>query len=284
MDVARESWTGWAARHAFAGFVYAMLVILALTMIFPYVWMIANSLKAEIDFYQHPYSIIPEVVTLETYKLALVAGRVGLYMRNSAMYAISTVVFSLLFDSLAAYAFARYQFPGREQAFTALLATMMLPGSVTLIPSFLVANYLGLTNTYLGVVLPGFADAFGIFLLRQFFLNVPQELGDAARIDGAGFLSTYWRIMLPIVKPALITLGIFNFLWQWNSFIWPLIVLSNWKMYPITVGIATFRGQYRTEWPTLFAATTAVSVPVFILFFLAQEYIVGGISLSGLKG
>ena len=160
----------------------------------------------------------------------------------------------------------------------------MLPGSVTLIPNFLVAHYLGLTNTYFGVVMPSFAGAFGIFLLRQFFLNIPKELGDAALIDGAGFFSIYWRIMLPLTKPALITLGIFVFLSQWNNFVWPLIVLSDWKKYPITVGIALFRDMNATDWPQVFAASTAVSFPVILLFFISQEYIVGGISLSGLKG
>jgi len=264
--------------------VYAMLLILAVTMIFPYVWMISNSLKSVAEFSQNPYSVIPRGLTLSTYHVALFKGRVAMYMRNSALYTVSVVCCSLLFNSLAAYAFAKSEFPGRDQAFMAVLATMMLPGSVTLIPNFLVAHYLGLTNKYLGVVLPSFAGAFGIFLLRQFFLNIPSELGDAARIDGAGFFSTYWRIMLPLTKPALITLGVFEFLAEWNNFVWPLIILSDWRKYPITVGIASFRQQHYTQWPTVFAAATAVSVPVAALFFFAQEYVVGGISLSGLKG
>jgi multiple sugar transport system permease protein len=248
------------------------------------VWMIANSLKTVPDFYQNPYGIIPRPPTLTTYVYALTQGRIATYMRNSALYTVSTVFTQLLLNSLAAYAFARVEFPGRDQLFMGLLATMMLPGSVTLIPNFLVAHYLGLTNTYLGVVMPSFAGAFGIFLLRQFFLNIPQELGDAALIDGAGFFSIYWRIMLPLTQPALITLGVFVFLSQWNNFVWPLIVLSDWKKYPITVGISLFRDMHSTDWPGVFAASTAVSFPVVLMFFFAQEYVVGGISLSGLKG
>lgn len=283
----RIAWAGISQRGirwGFFIFVYGMLVILAITMIFPYVWMIANSLKTIPDFYQHPYSLTPQPPTLTTYYNALTKARVAIYMRNSALYTVSVVFIQLLLNSLAAYAFARVEFPGREQLFVALLATMMLPGSVTLIPNFLVAHYLGLTNTYLGVVMPSLAGAFGIFLLRQFFLNIPKELGDAALIDGAGFFSTYWRIMLPLAQPALITLGVFVFLSQWNAFVWPLIVLSDWKKYPITVGIALFRDMHTVQWPSVFAASTAVSFPVVLLFFLAQEHVVGGISLSGLKG
>ena len=139
------------------------------------------------------------------------------------------MIVQLFIDSLAAYSFARVDFPGRETLFLAVLATLMLPGSVTLIPTFLIAHGLGLTNTFMGVVLPGFAGAFGIFLLRQFFLNIPRELEDAARIDGSGFFGTYWRIMLPLAKPAMVTLGVFIFLNEWSSFVWPLIILSDWE-------------------------------------------------------
>ena len=271
-------------QRIFLGFVYAMLTFLAVTMIFPYLWMISNSWKSIADFSMHPYSIIPEKFTTNTYYVALVEGRVLMFMRNSLYYCISVVVLSLVLNSLAGYVFARFEFPGRDQAFMAVLATMMLPGTVTLIPRFLVAHYLGMTNKYIGVVLPSFASAFGIFLLRQFFLNIPRELEDAARIDGSGFFSTLWRIMLPLAKPALVTLGVFEFLGEWNNFLWPLVILSDWKKYPISVGIASFRGQRTTDWPSIFAASTAVSLPVIIIFFVAQEYVVGGISLSGLKG
>ena len=194
------------------------------------------------------------------------------------------LIVQLFIDSLAAYSFARVDFPGRETLFLAVLATLILPGSVTLIPTFLIAHGLGLTNTFTGVVLPGFAGAFGIFLLRQFFLNIPRELEDAARIDGSGFFGTYWRIMLPLAKPAMVTLGVFIFLNEWSSFVWPLIILSDWKKYPVTVGIALFRDVNQINWPAVFAGSTIVSFPIIILFVLAQEYIIGGISLSGLKG
>ena len=273
-----------ATKRSFIIFIYVLLIALALSMIFPYLWMLANSFKSRTDFFTNPYSVIPMPPTLSTYYAALTIGRMGVYLGNSILYAAAVLIVQLFIDSLAAYSFARVDFPGRETLFLAVLATLMLPGSVTLIPTFLIAHGLGLTNTFTGVVLPGFAGAFGIFLLRQFFLNIPRELEDAARIDGSGFFGTYWRIMLPLAKPAMVTLGVFIFLNEWSSFVWPLIILSDWKKYPVTVGIALFRDINQINWPAVFAGSTIVSFPIVILFVLAQEYIIGGISLSGLKG
>ncbi|HRW09431.1 MAG TPA: carbohydrate ABC transporter permease [Caldilineaceae bacterium] len=275
---------GWFAKRGFVALIYLLLIVLAISMIFPYLWMLANSFKSRQDFFANPYALIPMPPTLETYGDAIRIGRMDVYLRNSLLYAGTVLVIQLFINSLAAYAFARVEFPGREPLFLAVLATLMLPGSVTLIPTFLIAHALGLTNTFWGVVLPGFASAFGIFLLRQFFLNIPRELEDAARIDGAGFFTTYWRIMLPLARPALVTLGVFIFLNEWSSFVWPLIVLSDWKKYPVTVGIALFRDVNAIDWPSVFAGSTIVSFPIIILFIIAQEYIIGGISLSGLKG
>ncbi len=272
------------ARRSFILLIYTMLIVLAISMIFPYIWMLANSFKSRTDFFTNPYSIIPMPPTFSTYHDALTIGQMGVYLRNSILYAATVLIIQLFIDSLAAYSFARVNFPGREALFLAVLATLMLPGSVTLIPTFLIAHGLGLTNRFMGVVLPGFAGAFGIFLLRQFFLNIPRELEDAARIDGSGFFGTYWRIMLPLAKPAMVTLGVFIFLNEWSSFVWPLIILSDWKKYPVTVGIALFRDVNSINWPSVFAGSTIVSFPIIILFVLAQEYIIGGISLSGLKG
>ena len=160
----------------------------------------------------------------------------------------------------------------------------MLPYSVVLIPSYLIVYWFGLANTYVGVMLPGFAGAFGIFLLRQFFLNIPSELEDAARIDGATTFRIFWQIIVPLAKPALLTLGLFIFIFQWSSYVWPLIVLKDWDKYPLTVGIALFRSTTWTYWPNILAATTLGTLPLIVLFLLVQRYIIGGITLSGLKG
>jgi ABC-type glycerol-3-phosphate transport system permease component len=272
------------ARFTGTLLVYVLLVALAVIMLFPYLWMLSNSFKPRDYFYTHPYVILPQVVTLATYEQALTIGRIAVYLRNSAVYASAVVIVQLTIDSLAAFAFARLHFPGRDAIFAVFLATMMLPFSVLLIPSYLLIWAMGLADTYVGVILPGFAGAFGIFLLRQFFLNIPVELEDAARIDGAGLLMIYARIILPLAQPALITLGVFLFMGEWSSYLWPLVVLNDWNKYPITVGIALYRDMSNIEWTNIFAASTLASFPVVVLFLLAQRYIVGGITLSGLKG
>lgn len=278
------NWLPRLARSTFLTLIYLLLILLAFSMVFPYLWMLANSFKTRTQFFSDPYSLLPAPFTLTTYQDALTVGRMSVYMINSVLYAATVLVVQLFINSLAAYAFARVAFPGRETLFLAVLATLMLPGTVTLIPTFLIAHSLGLQNSFLGVVLPGFASAFGIFLLRQAFLNIPRELEDAAHIDGAGFFTIYWRIMLPLASAALLTLGVFIFLGEWSSFIWPLIILSDWEKYPVTVGIALFRDVNSINWPAVFAASTLISFPIVILFIIAQEYIIGGISLSGLKG
>ena len=280
----RASTLAFITRKGFLVFIYLLLIGLAISMLFPYVWMLANSFKSRTDFFTNPYSLVPVPPTISTYMDAFTIGRMNIYVVNSFLYAGTVLVIQLFINSLAAYAFARVAFPGRDYLFLAVLATLMLPGSVTLIPTFLIAHKLGITNSFWGVVLPGFVGAFGIFLLRQFFLNIPRELEDAARIDGCSFFGIYWRIMLPLAKPAIITLGVFIFLSEWSSFVWPLIVLSDWKKYPVTVGISLFRDVNSINWPAVFAGSTIVSVPIIVLFLLAQKYIIGGISLSGLKG
>jgi len=195
---------------------------------------------------------------------------------------LTTVQLSI--NVLAAYAFARMNFRGKNVLFGILLATMMLPPAVLLIPRFIVVRELGLIDSFLGVVLPGFAGAFGVFLLRQFFLNIPSTLEDAARLDGCGTFGVLRHVILPLSKPVLITLGLFTFIAAWNSFIWPLVVLSDQSYYPLTVGLSLFREESGADWPRIFAASVMGSLPLIGLFLVAQRYIIGGISLSGLKG
>jgi multiple sugar transport system permease protein len=185
---------------------------------------------------------------------------------------------------MAAYAFSRIQFPGRDLLFLGVLATMMLPYSVLLIPTYLIVWTLGLANTVTGVVIPGFASAYGIFMLRQFFLNIPLELEDAARIDGCSRLRIFFQIILPLAQPALVTIAMFTFIGEWSSFLWPLVVLSSDKLYPVTVGIALFRGEHSLYYDRVFAASLLATAPLLVVFFLGQRYIIGGISLTGLKG
>ena len=175
------------------------------------------------------------------------------------------------------------EFPGRQLLFTLLLTTMMVPPAALLIPNFLVVRELGMVDSLWGVILPGFAGAFGLFLLRQYFLNIPAELEHAARIDGCGSWGILFNVLLPLSKPALITLGLFTFMGAWNMFEWPLVVLSNQDYYPLTVGLSLFRSETTADWPRIFAASVMGAAPLIFLFLVAQRYLVGGISLSGMK-
>lgn len=252
-------------------------------MLFPYYYMVVNAFKGTRGFAADPYSLIPKTFSLESILYAWNTGEISLYLRNSVFYATVVVVVQTFINSLAAYAFARTRFPGRDALFVGVLATMMLPYSVLLIPTYLIVWWLGLANTVVGVVAPGFASAYGIFMLRQFFLNIPLELEDAARIDGCSRFRIYWQIILPLAKPALITIGLFTFIGEWSSFIWPLVVLSNYKLYPITVGISLFRGEHFLYYDRIFAASLIATLPLIIVFFVGQRHIIGGISLTGLK-
>ena len=265
--------------------VMAMLLAVTFVMVVPYLWMAASAFKSVQEFTERPNSLVVLKPTIDNFLGALDprSGRMGRYLFNSLLYASTVTVFQLTLNSLAAYAFARLKFRGREVLFTIFLSTMMLPSAVRLVPQYLITVKLGLVVTLPGVVAPSLAGVFGIFLLRQFFLNIPGELEAAARIDGCGTFGIYWRIILPLAKPALITLGIFVFMAEWNNFVWPLVVLSDWDKYPVTVGIALFRDEDTIFWPKVFAASVMGSAPLIALFLAAQKYIIGGISLSGMK-
>ncbi|MBX3012326.1 MAG: carbohydrate ABC transporter permease [Caldilineaceae bacterium] len=265
-------------------FVYFLLILLALAMLFPYYYLVINAFKGTRGFATDPYSLIPKTFTFESIIYAWSTGQISIYLRNSAWYASIVVVVQTLINAMAAYAFARVQFPGRNLLFMGVLATMMLPYSVLLIPTYLIVWSLGLANTVYGVVIPGFASAYGIFMLRQFFLNIPFELEDAARIDGCSRARIFFQIILPLAQPALVTIAMFTFIGEWSSFLWPLVVLSSNKLYPITVGIALFRGEHSLYYDRVFAASLLATFPLLVLFFFGQRYIIGGISLTGLKG
>jgi len=265
-------------------FLYLILISLGIIMIFPYYWMIINSLKGPRGFTADPYSLVPTSVSLDSLVYVWKTGQIGIYLKNSLVYATIVLVVQTFINSLAAYSFARVVFPGRDILFIVVLATMMLPYSVLLIPTYLIIWRFGLANSVPGVVLPAFASAYGIFMLRQFFLNIPMELEDAARIDGCNRFRIYWQIIIPMAQPALITIGLFTFMSEWSSFTWPLVVLSDWKKYPITVGLSLFRDEQFLHWDRTFAASLLATLPLIILFFAGQRYIVGGISLTGLKG
>ena len=283
------------------------MILGAVVMTYPYIYMVGSSFKTRREFAEDKESLIPprfqptqvivhsrgEPSALDwpgadwslwrNYVDSIRFGQVDRFLANSFIYAVLITAVQLFFNILAAYAFARMEFVGRQFLFTLLLATMMVPPAVLLIPNFLVVRELGLVDTIWGVLMPGFAGAFGIFLLRQFFLNIPIELEHAARIDGCGSWGILWNVIFPLSKPALITLGLFTFMGAWNMFEWPLVVLSNQDYYPLTVGLSFFRSENGADWPRIFAASVMGAAPLILLFLVAQRYLVGGISLSGMK-
>ncbi|MBN2470351.1 MAG: carbohydrate ABC transporter permease [Anaerolineae bacterium] len=255
-------------------------------MLLPFVWLVSSSLKQQHQIFQYPPQWIPNPVQWENYSNALTYKPFHLYLRNSLFIILLNEVATLVTASLCAYGFARIQFPGRDFWFAIVIGTMIMPYVVMVVPTFILFSRLGWIDSYLPLVIPQFfgGGAFNIFLLRQFFRTIPEELSDAARIDGASEFGIFWRIMLPLAKPALITVGIFTFLGSWNDFFGPLIYLNSPDKFTVAVGLATFRSVLATRWELLMAASTAMIVPVIILFFFAQRYFIKGIVMTGLKG
>ncbi|MCG8514421.1 MAG: carbohydrate ABC transporter permease [Halanaerobiales bacterium] len=264
--------------------VYLVLVIGLIAMIAPFLWMLSTSFKSTKAIFRFPPDWIPAQPTLAHYQKLFETLDFLTPFKNTVIVAVSITFLSLLICSMAGYAFAKFRFPGRDKLFIGLLGTLMVPGQITMIPVFLLLNKLRLLNSYPGLILPGLASAFSIFFMRQFIRTIPDELLEAARIDGASERYIFFKIVLPLCKPALATLGIFNFTGSWNSFLWPLIIASSEKMYTLPVAIANLGGQYQTDYGLQMAGAVVVIVPIIIVFLFAQRYFIKGITLSGLKG
>ena len=247
--------------------------------------MISSSLKPNYQIFEVPPRWIPNPPQWENYSEALTTLPFDRYMVNTAIITALTIVGHVLSCTLIAYAFARLRAPGRDVLFLVVLATMMLPYPVTMVPLYVLFKQLGWINTFLPLTVPAFfGSAFYIFLLRQFFLTIPPDFEDAAIIDGANTLQILWRVILPLSMPALATVAIFTFQAAWNDFLAPLIYLQKPELYTVTLGLQFFRSTYTTNWAYLMAASLVTSLPVIVVFFLAQRYFIEGITLSGVKG
>lgn len=265
---------------------YLILIGVALLMIFPFLWLISSSLKSQLEIFNYPPTWIPNSPMFQNYYEAMTFRPFPLYLRNSLAVAILNVIAVVSSSSLCAYGFARIRFWGREFWFGIVIATLLLPNIVTLVPQFIIFTRLGWVDSILPLTVPLFfgGGAFNIFLLRQFFRTIPEELADAARIDGCSEFGIYWRIMLPLSKPALITVSIFTFLAAWNDLIGPLVYLRTPDTYTVAIGLAQFRGAMTTRWDLQMAAAAIMVLPVVALFFVAQRYFIKGIVMTGLKG
>jgi multiple sugar transport system permease protein len=262
---------------------HAILLTGGFVMVAPFLWMITTSLKPPRMTFLPPY-IIPSHIDLENYIEAWKAAPFARYYLNTIIMAMGITIGQVLFSSLAAYAFARLRFPGRDILFLIFLGTMMVPMHVTLIPSYLIVKGLGWIDSYAALIVPRLVSAFGIFLLRQYYLTIPRELDDAALIDGSSRLTVWWKIILPLSTPALATLGIFAFLFAWNDFLWPLVVTNDPNMRTVQLGLAMFQGKYGTRWAPLMAGTVAATIPAIIAFLLGQRRFIQGITTTGMAG
>ena len=266
---------------------YVILALGAVTMLMPFLWMISTSLKEPQAIYTFPPKWIPDPVILTAYIKVWKVVPFARFYFNSVFIAICVTVGQVMTSAFAAYAFSRLRFPGRDKLFFGYLATMMIPASVILVPVYVLMVYFKWIDTYKALILPAMFTAYGTFMLRQFFMTIPRDLEDAARIDGCSLFSIFWRIILPLSKPALATLTMFTALANWNNFMWPLIVTDSIEMKTLPIGLAYFQEVYmytQPDWGLLMAGSLLVVLPLIIVFVFNQRFFVEGIKLTGIKG
>jgi multiple sugar transport system permease protein len=267
---------------------FLFLIAGAFSMILPFLWMITTSFKTLDAIYIQPKNwiqmFIPASFIWQNYAEAFTKVPFAVFYMNSILVGIVVTIGQVLTSSLAAYAFSRLQFPGRDKIFFAYLATMMIPGSVTMIPVFVLMKVFNWIDTYRALIVPAIFTAYGTFMLRQFFMTLPKDLEDAAKIDGCSFFRIYWTIILPLSKPALATLTVFTFMGNWGSFMWPLLVTNTMEMRTLPIGLQSFQTQYSTDWHLLMAGSVMAMLPIIIIFIFTQRYFVEGVKLSGIKG
>jgi multiple sugar transport system permease protein len=260
-----------------------VLVVIACTTMLPLIWMVMASFMPSGDASSVPPPFFPRTITLDQYIGLFTRLHLGRSLFNSALLSIAVTFISLVVNSMAGYAFAKYRFRGRAPLFKLLIASMVIPAQVTMLPLFLLLNKLGLINTYFGVIIPGMASIFGIFLIRQFALSIPDSLLEAARMDGASDLRVYWSVILPLCKPILVTLAIFTFMGTWNDFLWPLIVMTDDSMYTLPVALANLAGEHVQDTELMMAGSVMTVLPVLVVFAAVQKYYLAGIMAGSIK-
>ena len=256
----------------------------AVTMLIPLIWCVSSSLKPYYLVFVFPPQWIPKPIFWGNYTRVFEVAPYARWYLNTAIVAVSVTTLRLFTASAAGYAFARLRFPHRDTLFLLYLGTLMIPGQVTLIPRFILIQKIGWIDNFLALIIPGAVGVFGTFLMRQFFYTVPEDLRDAAFIDGCNHYGIFLRIMMPLSGPALTTLAIFTFVSEWNSFLWPLIVTRSPKMWLVSVGLRTFSGEFFTEWGLLMAAACLGLIPTLLVYVAGQRYFVRSVSFTGLKG
>ena len=267
------------------GLIYLVLLMGAVLIFFPFAWTISTSLKTEQQTLEYPPTWIPDPVQWENYPDALTARPFGQYYVNTIIITVFSVVGQIISSAVVAYGFARFRFPGRNVLFLIVLSTLMIPFHILIVPRFILFKHLGWLDTFLPLIVPNFfGGAFSIFLLRQYFLTIPLDLDEAAKMDGATSFHIFTRIVLPLAKPALGAVAVFEFMSSWNDFLGPLIYLSSDRNYTVSVGLAAFRNDYFTAWHLYMAAAAVAMIPPLIVFFIAQKYFISGVALTGSGG
>lgn len=269
--------------HADQVLIYVVLIAVAAVYLFPILWIIISSFKDGSELFRWPPTLWPEEPTLQNYIQAFQAGNFVRYFANSAFVTVAATIITVIINTMAGYAFAKYRFKGDTFLFVFFIATLMLPLEVLMIPIFQVIKEFHMYNSFWGLIIPPAATPAGVFLLRQYFLTVPKDLMEAARIDGASEVRIFVRLMLPAAKPAMSVLAIFSFLWRWNDYMWPLLVIRDTEKYTVQLALANFAGQYTVDWNSMLAMSVVTMIPVLILFLLFQKQFVKGMVTAGMK-
>jgi multiple sugar transport system permease protein len=265
---------------------YALMVLVAIIIIIPVIWMFSTSLKLKSQLFTQQIYWIPKVVTLENYQRILnnPSTPIARWFMNTLFVSTVVTALVLIVDSLAAYAYARLEFPGRKILFTLLLATLFLPGVMFLVPNFVTVTQLGMLNHFSAIIVPALAGVFGVFFMRQFYITIPHELEEAAYIDGANVFQAYLQVVLPLTKSAMATLAVITFLGTWNDFLWALLVLKDRFMQTLQPGLRTLQGAYTSEYGLMMAGAAIVAIPVLLIYVFLQRYVVQSVATTGLKG
>ena len=278
-------WQGWISGHSRKSLATLLLAVFGALMAFPFFWMLRTSLLREVDAAVFPPIWLPSYLDLGGYFGVFTVQPFGRYILNSAFVAVTVMAAQLVTASLGAYAFARLQFPGRDKLFLLYLATMLIPAEVTIVPTFVLVSRVHLVDSLAGLIIPGIFSVFITFLLRQFFLTIPFELEDAAKMDGAGYFRRYAQIVMPLSQPALATAAIFIFIGTWRNFLWPLIIIRTRELRTVPIGLAAIQQeQGHTDVPQLMAGSVMAIVPVIVVFLFLQRYYIEGVAMSGIKG
>ncbi|EXX85903.1 sugar ABC transporter permease [Paenibacillus darwinianus] len=263
---------------------HCVLIVAAVVLIFPFVWMLSGSFKDSLEVVKMPPNLIPETFRFSNYTEITKYFPIYRFLANSIAVSVVTTALQLLVCAMSAFVFAKIRFKGREALFVLFLITMMIPMQVTMTPLFIVFQKLNLIDTYAGLILPGIFSAYGTFLLRQHITTIPDTLLEAAFMDGASYFKVFRSIILPLSKPSIAALSIFSFMATWNNFLWPLIITSDTNIMTLPIGLSKLQGRWATEWNILMAGNVVSFIPIFIVFLFASKYIIKGVTMSGVKG